>query len=204
MPSPSSSMRDHAARLRQRRGPRCRSTKWTCEPPTMAPSERPTKLMRVGLTPTGTGPAAAWAMARPAIDFVSWIRSASPCRRLSRLVSGLGKLMKWPCRRRVDHAVVAGCARACCSDEVDVERALRRAEALRRVGRCCNTKRARRVRDAVQRQVHRRDDEARVGESIRHRKRVRAVTRDAVLQDDDRPAAGGGVARCRPRSRSAS
>ena len=69
--------------------------KWMCEPPTMAPSDRPVKLMRVGSTPTGpAGAGVPGAIARPGIDFVSWMRSASAWRRLSRPVAGLVRLMK--------------------------------------------------------------------------------------------------------------
>ena len=163
-----------------------------CEPPMIPPSDCPAKLTRAGFTPTGpAGSGVPGAIASVWIDFVSVIRSASPCRRLSRVVAGLGMLTKCVPEASITPSDTAAPAALY---QVDVERALRCADALR-LGRIA-IQRVGRIGDAVQRKVDCRDDEARIGEAVRHSERVRTVTRDAVLHDRDRPAAGrrrGGV-----------
>ena len=151
-----------------------------------APSDCPTKLIRVGSTPTGPAGAACPEQSRG----LDRLRQRDQVRlALPQVVAGGERTRQVDevRARRVDHAVLAGCASGVVH-EVDVERALRGADALR-LGRRA-IQRVRRVGDAVQRQVDGRDDEARVGEAVRHRERVRSVTRDAVLHDGDRPAAG--------------
>jgi len=98
-------------------------------------------------------------MARPGTDFVSWIRSASAWGKLSRPVSGLVRLMKLRAGA-IDLAVSRGRTRRVVH-EVDIERALGRANALRQRRRAVQRpERGVTLQDAVQGQVHRHHDEA--------------------------------------------
>ncbi len=124
-------------------------------------------------------------------DFANVIRSAAAWRLLSRLVNGLGRLMKCVPERSIRPSGTALPVLALLIRSTSNVRSPR-ADASRVRG---PSNRAGSVfgsriwsGNAVQRQVDRGEHVAGVGERVRHRQRLRAVARDAVLHDRERPA----------------